>query len=128
MTLFSRCSYLNSDLEAMKDDERPLRKEEISKLRVLRPFLVDNICMNGLLDHLQATGCISQRHFDGITQQARDHKKIQEMLDILERRSYEHLNMFVSCLKSTAQEQIACEIERTGGECCFFGIDFSYKT
>ena len=108
--------YYYSDLQAMKDDDRPLRDDEIDKLRVLRPFLVDNICLDGLLDQLLAKGCISRMQFDGIRQQVGDANKIREMLDILERRSYEHLNTFVSCLKSTHQEPIAQEIQRTGSE------------
>ena len=69
----------------MKDDDRPLQDEEIHKLRVLRPFLVDNICLIGLLDQLLANGCISRKQFTGITQHASDDNKIREMLDILER-------------------------------------------
>ena len=111
----------------MKEDDRPLRDEEIRKLRVLRPFLVNNICLNGLLDQLLANGCISRMQFDGIRQQAGDANKIREMLDILERRSYEQLEVFVSCLKSTHQEQIAQQIECTGGEYSFFVVCFSYK-
>ena len=99
----------------MKDDDRPLQDEEIHKLRVLRPFLVDNICIDGLLDELLPKGCISRMQLNGIAQQAGDDNKIREMLDILERRSYAHLKTFVSCLKSTHQEQIAHHIERTGG-------------
>ena len=102
----------------MKGDGRPLQDEEIRKLRVLRPFLVDNICLDGLIDQLLANGYISRMQFDGIgqQQQASDANKIREMLNILERRSYEHLKVFVSCLKSTHQEQIVQEIEGTGGE------------
>ena len=100
----------------MKGDDRPLQDKERCKLRELRPFLVDNICLNGLLDWLLAKGCISRMQFAGITQHASDDNKIREMLDILERRSYEQLKVFVSCLKSTHQEQIAREIESTGGE------------
>ena len=99
----------------MKGDGRPLQDEEMRKLRVLRPFLVDNICLDGLLDQLLANGCISRMQFDGIRQHASDANKIREMLDILERRSYEQLKVFVSCLKSTHQKQIAQEIESTGG-------------
>ena len=110
-----QCGYYNSDLEAMKEDDRPLRDEEIRKLRVLRPFLVNNICLNGLLNQLLAKGCISRKQFDGIRKQKGNDDKIREMLDILERRNYEHLKMFVSCLKFTHQKQIAQEIESTGG-------------
>ena len=99
----------------MKGDDRPLQDEEIRKLRVLRPFVIEHICLNGLLDQLLAKGCISRMQFTGITQHASDDNKIREMLDILERRSYEHLKVFVSCLKSTHQDQIAQEIEGTGG-------------
>jgi hypothetical protein len=117
----------NEDLKAMKGDNRPLRDEEIDKLRVLRPFLVENISLTGLPDQLLAKGCISRMQFDSITQQAGDYSKIREMLDILQRRSVEHLKVFVSCLKSTHQEQIALEIERTGSEFWFFVFCFSYK-
>ena len=115
------------DLYVVNDGDRPLQDDEIRKLRVLRPFLVDNICLDGLLDLLLARGCISRMHFDSIRQQADEYSKIREMLDILERRSYEQLKMFVSCLKSTHQEQIAQEIEGTGGEYCFFVVCFSIK-
>ena len=106
----------------MQGDDRPLQDEEIDKLRVLRPFLVDNICLDGLLDQLLAMGCISRKQLTGITQPADDYNKIREMLDIVERRSYEQLKVFVGCLKSTHQEQIAQEIEGTGGEYCLFVI------
>ena len=114
----------------MQDDDRPLQDEEIRKLRVLRPFLLVNICMQGLLDHLLAAACISQTHFDGVSQQVSDHGKVREMLAILERQSYKNLNMFVSCLKSTHQGHVAREIERTGGKyCCFvYSVDLNIKT
>ena len=69
----------------MKGDDRPLQDEEINKLRVLRPFFVDNICLDGLLDQLLAKGCISRKQLAGITHPADDYSQIREMLDILER-------------------------------------------
>ena len=121
MMIFYTVSYLSKwlfhlDLNVINDDDRPLHDEEIRKLRVLRPFLVDNICLDELLDQLLAKGCISRKQLTGITQHASNDNKIREMLDILERRCYEHLKVFVSCLKSTHQEQIAQEIVGTGGE------------
>ena len=115
------------DLNVMNDDDRPLEDDEIRKLRVQRPFLVDNICLDGLPDQLLAKGCISRKQFDGIRKKKGDDDKIREMLDILERRSYAHLKVFVSCLKSTHQEQIAQKIEGTGGEYWIFVVYFSYE-
>lgn len=100
--LLNLCAAIDSS-----DDDRPLKASEREKLRILRPFLMDNICLTkGLLNELWSERCISDRHFAAIKQGLQgslDNDKIREMLDIMERRSYAHYKLFVECFKHTGQ-------------------------
>ena len=105
-----------TDIDSLGED-RPLSEEERLKLRVLRPFLIAEISLKGLLFALFTALCISERQKASIEHPTKpEADQISELCDVLERRSYAQYKTFVRCCLETHPEHVARTIEATGGK------------
>ena len=77
-----------------------------------REYLVDNISdIPVLLNALLAKKCFTQHHVQSVQKETMIFRQIEEMLDILVRRSLTHYRLFMDCLRSTKQGFIADTIQ-----------------
>ena len=99
-------------------DVRPLDAEHLRRLRVNCPHLVDVVNVrDGLLDEMMSTGCLTPQQTDAIKElSSSSAEKTRRLLDILTRRSVEHYNKFLACLRRNAQSFIADVLENGGGQ------------
>jgi len=84
--------------------------EELEKLRVLEPRLVDMIDPS-VVYLLLKSGCISAGHLEAIMKQTSDRDKNKEFLNIMKRRSFAQYKKFVECMLETHQTQVVTLLE-----------------
>jgi len=86
-------------------DNRLLTDEELEKLRVLEPVLVD-MMDTSVVNALLKTVCISAGHVQAIMKQTSDRDKNEELLNIMKHRSFAPYKQFIQCLHETHQTQV----------------------
>jgi len=86
-------------------DNRMITDEELEKLKVLEPVLVD-ILDTSVVNALLKTGCISAGHVQAIMKQTSDRRKNGELLNIMKHRSFAQYKQFIQCLHETHQTQV----------------------
>jgi len=98
------------------NDDRPLTETERQKLQLLQPYLIANIAFENFPEALFAADCISHDHMMQIKTWSRVFsEKIECLLDIIQRRSYQHYKTFLECLRQSSTEHVAIVLETDGG-------------
>ena len=100
---------------AHSSDERPLTEQERKKFKLLRVFMIDNLCLESIVEMLFSNGCINYHHKDKIMSLTTKREKISWFLDIIERRSMAKFRLFVCFLRETGQNHVAFPLESNGG-------------
>ena len=109
--------HLGFDVHVEGGCETLIPEKQKKRLLSKRSFLVKQISsLQDLLNELLSKGCITQEHFSFIQQPANCSAKIGQMLDIIQRRSYEHYLLFLECLRSTHPQWLADTVENVGKE------------
>ena len=85
----------------------PLTEAELSKLRRLRSYLIDNIHYTSIADSLIQYGVIRKKHKQSIESKPEECMRVNILLDILQRRSRENFHQFLLCLKLCSHECVA---------------------
>jgi len=80
----------------VEDDNRPLNDEEQAALICLKKYLWDQIRVNDILSSLVSCGCISISHAGAVRENKND-KQICSLLEILYRRSFAQVQLFIEC-------------------------------
>ena len=84
-----------------------LTETELNKLRSLRTYLINNIHYTSIADSLFQYGVISKNHKQSIDSRPDECKRVEVLLDILQRRSRENFHQFLLCLKLCRHEFVA---------------------
>jgi len=96
-----------------QDDNRPLTEEELYEIRVNRPYIIDSLRISyTFLDHLPF---LSQAHKDYINQYNLEYKKKRELLNIIQRGSFQNYKIFLKILREAGQVRLANVMDRGGG-------------
>lgn len=103
--------------------ERPLGLEEMSQLRANGPYLLSKLLVTEeLLNLLRASRAITDQHKEHISVQRTLNRKITELVNIMKRRSFTALKVFISALHETKQSHVADALSKPGGR--FLYINF----
>lgn len=71
-----------------------------------RPFLVDNLCLEELLDHLVSDGILNERTLHTLQNKKTRFTRAEELLDLLPRRGPDAFHYFMKALLETGQQYI----------------------
>ena len=93
--------------ESVAGNNVPLTEAELDKLRSLRTYLIKNIHYTSIVDSLLQYGVISEMHKQSIEPILVEYKRVEILLDILQRRSRENFYQFQCCLKLCRHEFVA---------------------
>jgi len=101
------------------DVNRPLSEKEDERIRNNFDQLAEIIDLkSGLMNYLIACNCISKRHKAAITlEKLDDFQRNEELLTILQHRSYADYLLFLDCLRhpDVNQEYVATVLTEDGG-------------
>ena len=93
--------------ESSAGNNVPLTEAELDKLRSLRTYLIKNIHYTSIVDSLLQYGVISEMHKQSIEPILVEYKRVEMLLDILQRRSRENFHQFLLCLKLCRHDIVA---------------------
>lgn len=97
--------------------DRPLTKVEWSKIKASYEYIADHIKIDfGLLEELQAVDAMTREHIQCIESIRIPFEKIEELLAIIRRRSFNQYQQFLRCLRKTKQDDIVDILEADGGK------------
>ena len=93
--------------ESSAGNNVPLTVDELDKLRSLWTYLIDDIHYPSIANSLFENGVISKKHKQSIESKPEEFKRVEILLDILQRRSRENFHQFLLCLELCQYEHIA---------------------
>jgi len=86
--------------------DRILSVDELQSLQLNTKLLVDMMEVSYGLDLLlYESDCISRHHMDAINSKKNDQRKIEKLLQIIQRRSYADYEKFIDCLRDPRIKQ-----------------------
>lgn len=92
--------------------ELPLSQMMRTRLYKMSRWLTEHVdASHGLLECMLSEGAINRRHHEAIMAKATDSDKNMELIEIVSRRSYRTLDCFLSGLRKTGQDYVACQLE-----------------
>jgi hypothetical protein len=59
-----------------------------------------------LIGHMMATDCLSRRQLEDLREEQKRSNRNKKLLDMLKRRSKDHLEQFITCLEKTQRHLV----------------------
>ncbi len=105
-------------------DVRPLSDEESAWLRKKLPFLLDFLSPDDCINHLFARECINRWQAEHLRKQTTSCEQVDQLIDILSRRSYADIKQFVGILFEIGQEHVTSKLVEGGGQLPFLRVSW----